>query len=157
MEDNFVETIDSSGRSVIEMNDHSLGLLWLLLIMVQLGVWTLARGWREILIGEVLGVALLGLLYLVTRKHLRIVIDPARRVLTLGRRVIRLDQIVRAELSVEKRARESGPGGGSLHFYRVELLLRSGERVPTIRGHGQFAIEDCHRLMDVINIAVGAR
>ena len=157
MEDNFVETIDSTGRTVVEMNDHSLGLLWLLLIMVQLGVWALARRWLEVLIGEVLGVALLGLLYLVTRKHVRIVIDPDRHALTIGRRVIRLDQIVRAELGVDKRSRESGPGGGPLLFYRVELLLRSGERVPTISGHGQFAVEDCHRLMDVINTAVGAR
>jgi hypothetical protein len=155
MKENFVETQDSSGRTVVEMNDHALGILSICALicaspMLVLGV---LRG----LLWGVLGFAICAVLYVLTRKHLRLVIDPGRRVLTIGRRIIPLDQIVRAELGVERRSRESGPGGGPLLFYRVELLLRSGERVPTIRGHGQFNPEDCHRLMDLINAAVDVR
>jgi hypothetical protein len=154
VKENFIETTDASGRTVVEMNDHALGLLSIGALM---GVaWVLVLGVSE-LPWAVGGYAVFVALYFLTRKHLRLVIDPARRRLTIGRRSIPFDQIKHAELSVVQMARESGPGGGPIPFYRVEVLLRSGERVPTVRGHGQFPAEDCHRLMDLINNAVGTR
>ena len=154
---NFVETLEPSGRTVVEMNDHSAGVFWLSLIIAQAGVWMFASGLLQVLMAEVLAVALVGILYLATRTHVRIVIDPGRRVLVLGRRVIRLDQIARVELGTRVMAKESGPGGGSPVYYRVEIVLRSGERVPTTGGFGQFAEEDRNRLMDLINAAAGTR
>jgi len=156
MPETFVESTDSSGRTVVQMNDHALGLLSIGALMCAVPVVALGFD-LKVVPWAVLGYALFVALYFLTRKHLRLVVDPGRRVLIVGRRVIRLDQIKHAELAVEKGARESGPGGGPILFYRVEVVLRGGERVPTVRGFGQFSPDDCHRLMDLINTAAAGK
>jgi hypothetical protein len=157
MPENFVETSDSSGRTVVEMNDHALGLLSILALICAFPVVFLAGYRLQMLLFALPAFAVFALLYLLTRKRVRLVIDPDRRELILGRRVIRLDQIVRAELAVQRGARASGPGGGPVLFNRVELVLRSGERLPTSSGFGQFPVDDCHRLVELINEAAGVR
>jgi hypothetical protein len=156
MKENFVETLDENGRTVVEMNDHAPGLLSIGVLICAIPVFVLGFD-RKVVPLAILGYAVFVVLYFLTRKHFRLVIDPGRRRLSLGRRSIPLEQIVRAELGVVLGPRASGPGGGPIPFYRVELLLSSGERVPTIRGHGQFDVRDCHRLMDLINAAIGTR
>jgi hypothetical protein len=156
MQDNLVESTDSAGRTVVEMNDHELGLLSIGALICAAPVFALGFD-RKVLPWAVLGYVVFVALYFLSRKHLRLVIDPRRRRLTVGRRSIPLDQIRHAELAAMVGAKSSGPGGAKPVFYRVEIVLRSGERVPTISGFGQFNEEDCHRLMDLINAAADLR
>jgi hypothetical protein len=153
---NFVETREPSGRTIVDMNDNAPGLLWLGVLICASPMLVLGFDWRILLL-SVLGYAVLVVLYFLTRKHVRLAIDLDRRVLVLRRLSIPLDQVVRAELASRQGASYSGPGGARPVFHRVDIVLRSGKRVPTIRGFGQFEVDDCHRLVDLINAAVGTR
>ena len=146
-------TTDSSGRTVVELNNHSPWIFGVALLAGAAAMLEYGFGLKTFLF-TVLAVIGAFALYVFFRSTLRIVIDPARRVLTLGKRAIPFDQIVRAEMAAQEIEHDS-PSDARTAYYRVDLVLRSGDRVP-IGGFGEFAY-DCFRLVELINTAVGSK
>lgn len=151
MAGNYTETTDSSGLTVVELNDHSPWVFGVAILIGGAPMFEWGFSLKTFLLSIVVLLVTVAY-YVFSRKTVRIVVDNARRVLRLGKRAIPLTQILRAELSAVEGERES-PSSHAPVYYRVDLVLRSGERIQTTSGHGEFAAEDCHRLMDLINTA----
>lgn len=148
------ETTDSSGLTVVELNDQSPWVFGVALLAGGAAMFEYGLSVKTFLFG-VLAVIGAFAVYVFSRKTMRIVIDAPRRALRLGERAIPFDQIVRAELAAEEIERES-PSDARSANYRVDVVLRSGDRVP-ISGFGEFNGTDWYRLIELINTAVGSK
>ena len=153
----LTEKRDKSGVTFVEFNDHNIGILVFALLIGQAWVYEIRhKGLLAIVMWEIAVLIGLTAIYLFTRKQVRIVVDPVRRIVRLNEKPFPMDQILRAEIASQEGERES-PASDPPVYHRVELVMRSGERVPTVSGFGQFAVEDCHYLIDLINTALGVR
>lgn len=145
------ETRDAQGRTTIELHDDlpALLLVCCALSMVPLFFF----GWASLLfvLANVLVFGSLSGWFMYARRRMRVTIDAAARTLAAesGPKpgVLAFGDI--------ERVRLGAAGQGRTPLHRVEIALRSGEVLPLFAGLGGFRLEDCQRMVDRINAALG--
>jgi len=156
----YSEQRDATGRVTIEVKDTQVWWLFTyagVIVMLFLGFEVVLQGdfplkW-QILIAA--GIALAGVAhYLFTRKVLTVRLDPKARTLSVsvdGRaRVLPYAEVQSASIDSEERT----SGNTVYAVRRLDLVLRSGERVMVPEGFGTFREETCEKLLTRINGAL---
>ena len=157
----YHEQRDATGRVTIEVKDVQ---IWILLTYVGLIVFMFV-GFEVVLHGDfplkwqvliAAGLAIAGWLhYLLTHKTLSVRLDPKARTLVVrssgGReRVVPYAEVQGASIDEEERR----SGNNVYGVRRLDLTLRSGERVMVPEEFGEFREENCDRLLARINAAL---
>ena len=156
----YSEQRDAAGRVTIEVKDAQVWWLFFyagLVAMMFLGFEVVAHGefplkW-QVLIAAALAAAG-GLHYFLTHKVLSVRLDPKARTLSVGTggraRVVPYAEVQSASIDEEERR----SGNNVYAVRRLDLLLRSGERVTVPEAFGTFREEPCDRLLARIQAAL---
>jgi hypothetical protein len=163
MSRSYAESQDARGRKVFELKDE--GPAGMLLLFAVLGIAPLFFfGWQAwpLAVADVLIFGSLAAWYrYAPPEGMRVTIDPESRTVSIGSggkgRTFALGDVLRAQLNSEYLASTpQHPGGPRREAHRVDLVLRSGEVVPLMRGFKTFDVEDCHRLVAGVNRALAS-
>ncbi len=156
----YRESIDGRGRTVIVLEND---LSTVLMVCGALGFAPLFLfGWESapfVLANLMIFGALAGW-FRYTRRRMRVMIDPEERTIAFGSRVrareFAFGDVVRAQLNSQHAAGMPGHSGGEQRqAHRVDLVLASGEVVPLMQGYAAFSADECQRMVERINRALG--
>jgi hypothetical protein len=158
------ETRDAAGRVTIVVKDTQiwwLAVYALVIFMVFIGFETVTnveypKKWFW---GIGAAIALVGAAYyLFTRQTLRVQLDPKGRTLSVGagggrERVLPYAEVQSASIAEEDRSSSDGSGAWTT-VRRLDLVLRSGERVMVPEKFGTFREAPCNKLLARIHGAL---
>ena len=162
----YSEQRDAAGRVTIVVKDTQvwwLAVYALAIFLVFIGFETVTSGEypKKWFWGSAGAIAAVGVAYyLVTHKVLRVQLDPRARTLSVSasgarERVLPYAEVQSASIASDDRA-SSGGSGAWYTVRRLDLVLRSGERLMVPENFGTFREGPCDRLLERINAALRA-
>lgn len=158
----YREARDPAGRTVIALSDSGAGVFWILGFFAVAPLFMFGSSVASLtLLVAVEGVVfvIFVIAYVLSRRAMNVTIDPAAKTLAIGTggsaKVLAWTELRHAQLnSVQKRRPRYG---SAYEMHRVDVVLRTGEALPLMKGHGGFSKDDCLKLVARINAALGVK